>query len=385
VLISAAGAIPINIFLPSLPAMANFFNVSYAKMQLSITVYLALTGAAQLIIGPISDRYGRRIVMLWTLTIFIFSAVGAALSTTFTSFMFFRCIQATSVAGYLISRTVVRDTSSRETAASLIGYVTMGMALAPMLAPAVGGWLGDHWGWQSNFHALALIGIITFVIVYFDLGETNKHKSDSFTAQFKAYPELLKSRRFWGYTLTLVFASGTFYAYLGGAPFVGESIFGLKPSEIGIYLAITPFGYMAGNGISGRYAHKIGMSRLLSFGPLIVIVAMFIAALLANAGATHPLSFFAFTFAIGLTNGLVLPSANAGLLDARPDLAGSASGLSGALMTSGGAILASLCGMFLTQESGVYPLIICIVLSAILCLLSAIFTIRLESKIRQDL
>ncbi|MEP1205941.1 MAG: multidrug effflux MFS transporter [Rhizobiaceae bacterium] len=382
VLIAGTGAVPINIFLASLPEMARFYDQPYAIMQFTLTGYLALTSLAQLLLGPISDRIGRRPVMLSSLVVFIFASFGAALSTSFELFMTFRCLQAVMISGFVISRATVRDMVAREKAASLLGYVSMGMALAPMLAPPLGGFLADLFGWQSNFYALAVIGCITFIVVYFDQGETNRLQSTSFTEQFKAYPELVTSRRFWGYTLTLVFSTGTFFAYLGGAPFVGEKFYGLTASQVGLYLAITPFGYMIGSGISGRFASHFGLYRMILTGCLITLLGMAPTLLTAWLGVEHAMGFFAFTFAIGFGNGLVLPSANAGMLDVRPQLAGSAAGLGGSLTTMGGAGLSALAASLLTEETGAYPLIACILGTAVVSLIMALYTISVERQVR---
>lgn len=378
VLMTAVAAVASNLFLPSLPAMAQEFGTSYAIMQFAVTGFLALTGFVQLAIGPISDRYGRRPVMLASLVIFAIASLGAVYATTLTGFFICRALQASSVAGFVISRASIRDMVEREQAASMIGYVTMGMALAPMIAPTVGGFLGDSFGWRSNFVALTLIGIFAILVIWFDQGETNRHRAGSFAQQARAYPDLLRSRRFWGYALTMMFASGTFFAFLGGAPYVGSVVYGLSATQVGMYMAITPMGYATGNGVSGRFAARIGLYRMMIAGALITLCGMTLALLVATTGIAHPLGFFAFTFTIGLGNGIILPSANAGMLDVRPELAGSASGLGGAMMTFGGAALSALAAFTLTETSGTYPLIFCILGSSLCCLACVLYTIRAE-------
>ena len=383
VLIAGTGAVPMNIFLASLPEMATYYDRPYSIMQFTLTGYLALTGLTQLFLGPISDRFGRRPVMLGSLVLFILASLGAALSKSFEVFMAFRCLQAVIVSGFVISRAAVRDMVAREKAASLLGYVAMGMALAPMLAPPLGGMLADQFGWASNFFALVVLGILTLIVVFFDLGETNHNKSDSFTEQFKSYPDLVRSRRFWGYSLTMVFAVGTFFAYLGGAPYIGDKFYGLSATEVGWYLAITPFGYMIGSGISGRYAARFGIYRMMLTGAFLTLSIMSLTLLTAWIGVDHPLGFYGFTIAIGLGNGLVLPSANAGMLDVKPELAGSAAGLGGSMMTGGGAVLSALAAFWLTETSGAYPLIFCILGASFSCLLAAMYTIRVEKLMRR--
>lgn len=381
VLMTAVASVCTNLFLPSLPAMAEEFGTTYAIIQFAVTGYLALTGFMQLIIGPISDRVGRRPVMMSCLAIFVLAGIGAANASTLAEFFACRALQSVSVAGFVISRASIRDMVAREQAASMIGYVTMGMALAPMVAPTIGGVLGDTFGWRSNFWALASIGALCLVVVWFDQGETNRHKSSSFREQVRAYPDLLRSRRFWGYALSMVFASGTFFAYLGGAPFVGSVVYGLSATEVGLYLAITPMGYATGNGLSGRFAARVGLYRMMTFGALTTLSIMSLTLVTAAIGITHPLGFFAFTFSIGLGNGIILPSANAGMLDVRPHLAGSAAGLGGAMMTFGGAGLSALAAFTLSETSGAYPLIFCILGSSAMCLICVRYTIAVERSV----
>ena len=380
----AVASIPLNIFLPSLPAMAAYFETPYSVMQLAVTGFLILTGLLQLVIGPLSDRYGRRSVLLVALLIFAAATAGSALATSFNEFMLYRLIQAVVVAGTAISRASVRDMVSREKAASLIGYITMGMALAPMLTPPLGGYLGANFGWQANFYVLTAAGVFVFVVTYFDYGETNLKRSASFTEQFKAYPQLLTSRRFWGYALTTAFAAACYFAYLGGAPYVGAVVYQLSPEQIGLYLMFTPLGYIIGNFISGRFSAVIGLERMLIFGTLIVLVPMITCLVVIASGVTHPLGFYAFTFAIGLGNGMVLPNANAGMLDVMPSLAGSASGLGGAVLMLGGSAFSVAAGFFLTETSGAYPLLLCIIVSSFCSLILVIYTLRVEQAVRGD-
>ncbi len=378
----AGSTIPLNIFLPSLPAMADYFETPYSLMQFAVTGFLVFTGLLQMVIGPLSDRYGRRPILLTGLLIFIFASLGASFAISFNEFMGYRLIQSVVIAGTAISRASVRDMVARDKAASLIGYITMGMALAPMLTPALGGYLGAVFGWQSNFHVLTAIGIFVFLLSYFDYGETNLARSASFSEQFKAYPALVTSRRFWGYALTTSFAAACYFAYLGGAPYVGAVVYKLGPEQIGLYLMFTPMGYVIGNFISGRFSKVLGLEKMLIMGCLLVLFPMLACLAVITSGVSHPLGFFTFTFAIGLGNGMVLPNATAGMLDVNPSLAGSASGLGGAVLTLGGAAFSAMAGFLLTETSGALPLVICIIASSFCSLLLAIYTIRVERQVR---
>jgi DHA1 family bicyclomycin/chloramphenicol resistance-like MFS transporter len=374
VLIAAMSAVPMNMFVAALPAMATFYDTSYGIMQLAITGYLFMTGITQMIAGPLSDRFGRRPVLLGAFALFIAASIGCALAPNIEVFLFFRGVQAVSASGVALSRTIARDIVGPLRAASLIGYVTMGMALAPMLSPPIGGILQEHFGWQSNFYLMAAIGVVIFSVMWFDLGETNKTLSSSIAAQWRMYPELLRSQRFWGYALTSAFSAGGFFAFLGGAPYVGVEVYGLSPSTLGMFFAIPAIGYMAGNGISGRFAASIGIQNMMLAGCAVSSLMLLAALLVQYAGLTHPIAFFGFTFFIGLGNGITLPSANVGLMSIKPELAGSASGLGGALMTFFGAGTSALSIAILVRSTGAPQLILCILATLTLAFCTALYT-----------
>ena len=140
-----------------------------------------------------------------------------------------------------------------------------------MIGPAIGGFLDAAFGWQANFALLGILGLLVLALVWADLGETATVRRVSLADQIRSYPALLKSQRFWGYVLCASFASGCFFAYLGGAPYVGNVVFGLSSSEIGILFAITAVGYAAGNFIAGRYSVRMGMNRMVLMGSLVTV------------------------------------------------------------------------------------------------------------------
>ena len=380
VLLAGISALSMNVFLPSLPNMAAYFNTDYALMQLSVTLYLGLTGFLQLIIGPLSDRYGRRPIILSGTLIFLIATIGCILATTIEVFLFFRMIQTGIAIGMVLSRAIVRDMVPANQAASMIGYVTMGMSLVPMFAPVIGGYLDAFFGWKANFSMLLIVGVIVGGILFFDLGETNRHRSASFTAQLKDYPELFRSRRFWGYCLTAAFASGSFFAFLGGAPFIGTFVFGLETVELGPYFIFVSIGYLLGNLVSGVYSVRFGINTMMLYGTLVMLAGVAASILALAAGATHPLAFFGFMLFVGFGNGMTLPNSNAGLVSVRPHLAGSASGLGGAIQLLGGASLAAIAGVILTPSSGAYPLLYLMMITSVLALFVIWYNMRVERQ-----
>ncbi len=357
VLMTGIGALSMNIFLPSLPGMARDFGVDYSVMQLSVSAYLAVCAAAQLVIGPLSDRIGRRPMILGGLSVFLLATLGTLLAPTAGVFLAFRMMQAAVVTGIVLSRAVVRDMVPGPQAASMIGYVTMGMSLAPMLGPIAGGALDDAFGWRANFVALGIAGLLVLALVWADLGETGKPGEGGGSLPLRNWLELLASRRFWGYALAATASSGGFFAYVGGAPFVGAEVFHLSPSAVGYYFAAPAIGYAFGNLLSGRYSVRSGMERMVLAGAVVSTLALVAALALDLAGISHPLIFFPLVGVMALGNGMLLPNANAGMMSVRPELAGTASGLGGTMTIGGGAALAALAGALLSAERGATPLL----------------------------
>ncbi|WP_333713593.1 multidrug effflux MFS transporter [Yoonia sp.] len=381
VLITGISALSMSIFLPSLAAMTDYFQTDYAIMQVALSGYLAATAVMQVFIGPISDRYGRRMIVLGSLGIFVVATFGAMMATTIEVFLFFRILQSAVATSMALGRAIVRDIVPQDEAASMIGYVTMGMAIVPMVGPMIGGGLEQWFGWQATFAFLAVAGIATFLLVFADLGETVQGKGTGFREQFRTYPELLKSPRFWGYVLCSAFASGGFFALLGGTSFIADTIFGLSPIWSGIALGAPAIGYAAGNFISGRFSVRYGVNRMAILGSLVLMVGMGASLLLTLSGVIHPLAFFGFCVFLGLGNGIVLPNVMAGSISVRPHLAGTASGLGGAIMIGGGAALSQFAGSILTVDSGTLPLQLIMFATSVLSLLSVLFVIWRERQI----
>jgi DHA1 family bicyclomycin/chloramphenicol resistance-like MFS transporter len=356
VMLSGISALTMSIFLPSLNHMAEHFGVDYAVMQFAVSGYLLATAVLQMVIGPLSDRLGRRPVVIGALGVFVLATIGCVLAPTAGVFLAFRMLQAAVAVGIVLSRAIVRDMVPQDQAASMIGYVTMGMALIPMVGPMVGGVLDEFFGWKASFVLLALVGMATLALVVADQGETIEGRGMGIAQQLRGYPDLLRSQRFWGYALCAAFGSGAFFALLGGSSFVAGEVFHLSPFWTGLALGSPAVGYALGNFISGRFVVRMGVNRMALIGTAVAAAGLGTSLVLSLLGVVHPLVFFGFCTFLGLGNGMMLPAATAGLLSVRPDLAGTASGLGGAIMIGGGAAMAALAGAMLTPETGALPL-----------------------------
>jgi MFS transporter, DHA1 family, multidrug resistance protein len=365
VIFAGLSAMTMNIFLPSLPAMAAQFGVDYRVMQLSVALYLGVSALLQIVIGPLSDRFGRRPVVLGATLLFMAATLGCLLASSAWVFLGFRMAQAVIVTGMVLSRAIVRDMVDGPRAASMIGYVTMGMALVPMVSPAIGGALDEWFGWQASFVLLLAAGALVFALAWADQGETARRHAGGLAAQLRQMPALLRSSRFWGHALTAAFCAGAFFAYLGGGPYVGAEVYGLAPAALGLHFGAPAVGYALGNYLSGRWSVRAGIDRMVMLGALLCTGGLALSLAMTLAGTASVGSFFALMCFVGLGNGLVIPNATAGMLSVDARLAGTASGLGGAIMVGGGAALSALAGAMLGPGSGAAPLLWIMFLSAL--------------------
>ena len=382
VLLAGISALNMSIFLPSLNHMTDFFDTEYATMQFAVSGYLAATALLQVFVGPLADRFGRRPMMLGALVIFVLATIGALLATHVGVFLFFRILQAAVATGIVLSRAIVRDMVPQEQAASMIGYVTMGMSLIPMIGPTLGGALDELFGWQASFVFLAVAGAGVLALAYFDQGETISAGGMPFSEQLASYPALLTSPRFWAYALCAAFASGAFFAFLGGAPYVGDVVFNLTPLQTGLAFGAPALGYAFGNFLSGRYSMQVGINRMALYGTYVALFGMGLSFVLTLLGVQEALVFFGLCTLLGLGNGMTLPNVTAGLLSVRPHLAGTASGLGGALMIGGGAACSQLAGYLLAGKTTPLPLQGLMLLSVLLSLGAILYAIARERRLK---
>jgi len=378
VLLASISALAMNSFLPSLPNMAEHFGSSTALMGLSVGVYLGTSAVFQILVGPLSDRIGRRTVSLWALIIFIVVSISCVYAPNTFIFMCLRALQAIAACTFVVARAIVRDTTETQASGSKIAYISMGTAICPMFGPALGGLMDGWFGWEANFWFIGGLGLFILVIAYFDLGETVPENTQGFRQQFSEYPdlgetvpentqgfrqqfseypELLLSRRFWGYCLASAFGAGAFFAYLGGGPFVGSIVYNLSPEMLGLYFGAPAIGYFFGNFLSGRFTIRFGIDSMILWGLWIIFSGLSLSMVCSYIGYGTVETFFGFMIFVGLGNGLTIPNATAGMLSVRPHLAGTASGLGGAMMIAIGAALSTLAGAFLVPGSNEMPLL----------------------------
>ena len=373
VLLTALTVLTLNMFLPSMPAMQAAFGVSEAVMGRAISLYMLAAAVLQLVMGPLSDRFGRRPVILGLLGIYVVASVLCLLAQDITLFLIARTGQAVAVGGGILASAVVRDMYSGRLAAAKLSLIASAMAVAPMLAPMVGGILDTAFGWRAVFVAYALLGGGLLVWCLRDLGETH----GGGRGQKMQIAALLRARLFWAYVGLQTFGVGAFYVFLTGAPFVAADVFGLGPAQIGIALGTTTAGFMVGAGLSARLVQRIGPMPLILVGRVLPIVGLGAALIYYSSGGALVAPLFLSTVTVGIGNGLSLANANAGALSVRPDLAGSASGVNGAVALSTGAALSwattAVLGASATPQALLWLILATLVMALAMAVLAAVW------------
>ena len=347
VAVSAMSPFAINSVVPSMPAIEHAFSTDYGRVQLILSLFLAAVAVSQIIIGPLSDRFGRRPVLLVGFAIFVAACAASPFAHSIEALIAMRVVQgASGCVGIVLGRAIVRDLFERRQAASMLGYVTMGLAVAPMLAPSIGGQLQEYFDWTAIFWFMAALGLGCLVVTWTHVPETNHHRTPklSFGTMFSDFGRLLRSSEFLLFTANSSLATGVFFAFLGGAPYVSERMLHLSPGIYGLWFAVAPIGYATGNFITGRYTERFGVAKMILAGSALAFIAAILPGIFFALGFANATALFLPMMLIGFSNGLSLPSAISGAISVHPEIAGAASGLSGAAQIGMGAVLSAIVG-----------------------------------------
>ena len=360
------------IIVPALPDLGIIFSSDYRTIQLSVSAFSIGAAIVNLIAGPLSDRFGRRPIAIGFFIIFILSSLGSYFSENIYIFLLFRFFQASSAAGMVLARVIVGDIYSGSKATVMFGYISTIMAIGPLIGPLLGGLISDYFGSMQIFNFLTILGLLLFGLIIYDLDETNLNRSANMLSQIKSYPLLLLSMNFWPPTLVSAFSFSIFGIFFVGAPFVAVNVYGLSPSQIGLLLAFIPLGFVPGNIIVGKIVDRFSTKLLLILGSVLLISGPLIALLTSNL-YTHPLAFFLPMLIMGFGTGVIWPVANTAIIQAVPSLAGSASGISSALMVITSAFSSGFLGWNIENIDPIIGLVGTLIMAGIATILSALY------------
>lgn len=342
----AVTSLSTDIYLPAMPVMAKDLQ---GDAELTITGFLIGFCIAQLIWGPISDRYGRRLPLFIGLVLFIIGSVGCALSTDIVQIVFWRVFQALGACtGPMLARAMIRDLFSRTRAAQMLSTLMIIMAIAPIAGPLIGGQMIKVTSWHAIFWLLAIIGTLMLVSLFW-LPETlpaEKRAQTSVTKAFQNYYALLTNAKFMQFTLCLTFYYVAAYAFITGSPFVYITYFGVDPQHYGWLFAVNIVGLMAVSMVNRRLVHRYPLERLLKKAVFIATIAAIVLAATTGLGVGGIIVIVGAVFVFFSMNGIIAATSTACALDAVPNVAGSASALMGALQYGSGIISSLLLALF---------------------------------------
>ena len=388
-LVVMTGLAPISLYLlvPALPMLATTFGRDASVVQMTVSFYMAGIAISQLLLGPLSDRFGRRPVMLAGLSLSIVASFGCIFAATLPQLIAARFFQALGGAsGMVISRAIIRDLYPRERIGPMISLVIAVMMIAQMLSPLTGGLIETALGWHAIFYVVAGLSIAIALAVMLALPETRPARVEG--ASFRRdLAMLVKSRAFLGYMLCQVLASQIIFAFAGGGPYIVEVQMGRSSAEYGAWFATTGFAYFVGNLFCVRYAPRHSLDRLIWFGLVLQLTSAALNFAWSIFGFNQlPSVLFGTQMLLMFANAAVMANSAAGAISVRPGAAGTASGAMGFLQMGVGALTSQL-GAWLGGHFGsTLPLTSAMLTLSLACACSMIFLVpRTQMKVTKEL
>jgi MFS transporter, DHA1 family, multidrug resistance protein len=349
----AFGLLAMTICIPSMQEWGAIFGASQAAVQLTFSGYVMAYGGMQLLYGPLSDRLGRKPVLLAGLVLAIVGSVAAALAPGIATLAAARVVQgAGAAAGMVIGRALVQDLFQGPDRTRVMAWVGMAMGLCPPLATILGGQVHVRWGWQLNFWCMAALSVALWLAAWRGLPDARPSTADAaagaqrhwLQALLASYARLAREPRFLLYVTILGMATAVFYAFLAGAPLVLGSQ-GVGPDGVGFYIMCIPFSYIAGNYLTSRLVRRLGEPSMMVLGHALAAAGLVLLLALALAGWRSPLAFALPLVLLGFGHGFLMPATLAGTVGVIPALAGSASAVGGLMQQVLGAVGAYTVGL----------------------------------------
>jgi len=345
-LLAFSGTLAMHVFVPALPVAQQDLGGGMAAMQLTISLYILGLAGGQLVYGPLADRFGRRPVLLAGLSLYTVAGLAAMLAPSVNALIAARLFQALGgCAGLVLARAIVRDTSAPADTTRRLALMNLMITVGPGAAPLVGGFLADAAGWRSIFIALTLLGVVNLLLTWRLLPETGRATEGAAIGLMESYGQLLRAPAFWGYAVGGGCATTSLYGFVAAAPFIFTGELHQPTASVGGYIALLVLGVWVGSMLASRLIACVSVGRLLVGANGVSVAAAFILlAVVLSDQLTVPLAIATvFIFSVGV--GTAAPAALAEALSVNPRVAGSASGLYGAMQMAVGALCTALAGV----------------------------------------
>src|SRR5450432_4022472 len=379
-LVAMTGVAPISLYLlvPALPMLASTFGRDISIAQMTVSLYMVGIACSQIIMGPLSDRFGRRPVLQAGLGLMVVVAsIGCIFAETLPQLIAARFLQALGgAAGMVVSRAIIRDLYSRERISGMISLVIAVMMIAQMLSPLTGGLLETAFGWRAIFYVITAASLIIAVAIAFTLPETRRDRAEGSGGFRGDVGSLFTSRAFIGYVLCQVLASQIIFAFAGGGPYIVVTQMGRSSAEYGAWFATTGFAYLIGNLFCLRFAPRHSLEKLIWFGLALQFAGSLLNLVWGVTGLNQAPSWLFITqMLVMFANAFVMSNSAAGAISVRPEAAGTASGAMGFLQMGIGALVSQFGAWLGGHFSTPVPLNIAIVALSAACASTMIFLV----------
>src|SRR5215831_12395918 len=336
---SSLGMVASTIYVPSIPAIAAALETSIARVQLTFVGYLLAFAGSMLVLGPLSDRYGRRRTIICGLALTAVSSIACAVSPTIEFLIAARVVQGIGACtGLVVGRAITREVWGRA-AARVIAGRAIAATLMQAFAPVLGGYLQGWLGWRCNFVVIGGIACVAMALVtrYVPEGRSAVALQVRASGMLANYRTLIGTRRFLSYAFTAAGSHAGFHIFAAGAPAVLIVGLGIRPEDYGFYASLPPMGFLIGSFLSNRLTRRLGIDGLITIGCAVLIPAASIMVTLAVLGVTNPYAVIGPMILICCGSGLITPNATAGSLGVNAGIVGTASGLGSFMQMTGAA------------------------------------------------
>jgi DHA1 family bicyclomycin/chloramphenicol resistance-like MFS transporter len=376
-LLTAVGPMSVDLYLPSLPQIGRVFDAAVPQVQLTLSGYLLCFAIGQIVYGPVSDQVGRKPVLLTALSLYVAVCLGCVFATSIEMLIALRCLQALGVAGApVLARAMVRDLYHGVRAGRELARMGSITALAPVVAPSLGGVLQAAFGWQAAFVAMAALGLGAILLVMRFLPETMNRPAVagalSLSSIVRNYGIFIRHRTYRLYLAIVAASYGGLFAWISGSSFVLQDLYALSPLVFGLVFALATLGYGAGTLLAAKLVGRIGIDRTIVCGGAALAAGGLAMAAAVALGATSPFALLVpmALYLCGL--GLAMPQSMAGALMPFPERAGAASSLLGFLQQA----IASSIGIVVGQMLGSSALPLALVIATMGCLALALALVK---------
>jgi len=376
--LAAVGPFATDMYLASFTDIARDLGGTAASVQLTLTAFLLGIGAGQLVLGPVSDRRGRRPVLVTALAVFAASSIALVFSPSLPVFIVLRLVQGFSgAAGIVVSRAVAVDLSEGETAVRALSLMAMVGGLGPLLAPPIGGAIAELANWQAVLGVLAAIAVVMLVLAALVVPESlppAQRHTGGFAALAGRFRALLTDRAFVGGMLAFATGFGAMMAYIAASPFVGQVVLRMSPFTYALAFAAGAVALVLSNSLNARIAPRVGPGRMLVIGVVMIAASALALTVLASTATLQIASFIVCAFVLTGGTGFTMSNASALALARADEARGSGAALLGASQFLVGAVVSPLVGLW--GEHTALPMAVIALAFAVLALAAAVWTVR---------